>query len=536
MEVPQRTLKNLNQFQEQSDGDGTFLSKFIIVINIFTIILFFSCEDDLYSDLDDENSDGDDGFEESFSKYMKKKYQTPAAPSDVLTKILNSPDVVSTLDRVNLSDRDFVYLAAAFAKANNVDIAATTFSASTVARRRKLLRKNLSEQSQKEFMEKDKNCLVIHWDGKLMENTTKTTGEKNRIDRIAVVVTGAETSKLLAVPKTDSGSGEAQASVVFEQLQKWNLSKNTVGMSFDTTSSNTGKYNGACNLLEKKLKKNLLYLACRHHILEIVAASTFNAVFGVTTGPEVKLFNDFKNSWDGLDKRNYSAINDPRLKKPFLKKTKNSVVEFLKHALENSEKYCPRDDYKEICELCLVVLGERQNYKFRRPGATHHARWMAKIIYVFKIYLLRAELQLSTEVEHSLKELCIFYALIYVHSWITAPLTADAPVNDLFFFKNLLNFKAINAKISETAIEKFSNHLWYLSPEFAPLAIFSEKLTNAEKTQMQRQLKKLTTQITDERILKLNSLTKIKNLKMHDLLGRSSLNTFQLLGFDLDFL
>jgi len=48
------------------------------------------------------------------------------------------------------------------------------------------------------------------------------------------------------------------------------LTEDVVGMSFDTTAANTGHRNGTCVLLEHKIGKDLLWLACRHHILEVL--------------------------------------------------------------------------------------------------------------------------------------------------------------------------------------------------------------------------------------------------------------------------
>lgn len=53
-------------------------------------------------------------------------------------------------------------------------------------------------------------------------------------------------------------------------LLDWKVSDQVVGISFDTTSANTGRLNGACVLIEQKLGKDLLWLACRHHVLEVV--------------------------------------------------------------------------------------------------------------------------------------------------------------------------------------------------------------------------------------------------------------------------
>jgi len=48
-----------------------------------------------------------------------------------------------------------------------------------------------------------------------------------------------------------------------------------VGISFDTTAANTGRLNGPCTLLELKMQKKLLWLACRHHVLEVVCGDVF---------------------------------------------------------------------------------------------------------------------------------------------------------------------------------------------------------------------------------------------------------------------
>lgn len=72
-------------------------------------------------------------------------------------------------------------------------------------------------------------------------------------------------------------------------------------MCFDTTSSNTGVKSGACLLLEKKLKTDLLYFACRHHVHEILAKTAFEKVFGVSMSPNIPLFDRFKSAWSDID-------------------------------------------------------------------------------------------------------------------------------------------------------------------------------------------------------------------------------------------
>jgi hypothetical protein len=75
-------------------------------------------------------------------------------------------------------------------------------------------------------------------------------------------------------------------------LDEWELTDQIIAVGFDTTSSNTGVHRGACTIL--------LWLACRHHVLELVVGAAFKELFGDTTAPEVTLFKTLKTSWDSL--------------------------------------------------------------------------------------------------------------------------------------------------------------------------------------------------------------------------------------------
>jgi len=127
--------------------------------------------------------------------------------------------------------------------------------------------------------------LVVHWDGKLLPDLTG----KEKVDRLPVLVSGKGISQLFTVAKLPSGTGEAQADAVFEAVSEWGLADSIRAMCFDTTSSNTGRIAGACVLLEQKLGKELLSLACRHHIMELSIGAVFQCCMGATSSPEVQL-------------------------------------------------------------------------------------------------------------------------------------------------------------------------------------------------------------------------------------------------------
>ena len=86
------------------------------------------------------------------------------------------------------------------------------------------------------------------------------------VDRLAVLVSWEGVMKVLDVRMLPNGTGEAEASAVFNLIQDWNISNKVKLMSFDTTARNADLKAGACTLLEQKLGKHLS-LACRHHIV-----------------------------------------------------------------------------------------------------------------------------------------------------------------------------------------------------------------------------------------------------------------------------
>jgi len=129
--------------------------------------------------------------------------------------------------------------------------------------------------------------------------------EKKHVDRLPTRLSGNGISKLLGVPKLVSGTGELVATAVFNTIADWGISDQVRAISFDTTASNTGHRAGACVLLEKKLGKSLLHLACRHHIMELVLGSAFEAAFGKSSSPNVILFKRFQQKWAFIDQSCY---------------------------------------------------------------------------------------------------------------------------------------------------------------------------------------------------------------------------------------
>lgn len=101
------------------------------------------------------------------------------------------------------------------------------------------------------------------------------TGTEN-IDRLPVVITTPNVKQLLGVPYLSSGTGKEISSAVYDTLKNWNMLEKVQAFVFDTTASNSGTLNGSCVLLEQILNRPILFLACRHHIFEIISINQFS--------------------------------------------------------------------------------------------------------------------------------------------------------------------------------------------------------------------------------------------------------------------
>jgi hypothetical protein len=226
-------------------------------------------------------------------------------------------------------------------------------------------------------------------------------------------VSGDGNEKLLGVPKVASGTGENEANAVYDLLQKWQLSDAVQAMCFDITSVNTGRLNGVCVRIEHKFGRELTWLACRHHIMEIIPSKVFTMCFGPSSSPDMPLFKKFKSVWSSIDKTSFSGLQI----KAELSDLSGSTITFLQRESLSEQL---RDDYKELVELTQIVLGSPPSkIHWRAPGAVHRTRWMAKLIYAVMIFLFcHQEVVILTDMdEKQIERFVHFGALIYTKAW-----------------------------------------------------------------------------------------------------------------------
>lgn len=133
----------------------------------------------------------------------------------------------------------------------------------------------------------------------------------------------------------------------------------------------------------------MLYLPCRQHIFELISKYVLldQVLSSTTVGPNIPLSDRFKKMWNTFELGFFNfGTTDTIVQKHISKKKADEISNYCLEILETN--IC-RDDYKELLELCVMFLGHSlpNGNKFRKPEASHHARWMSKAIYVLKIFI-----------------------------------------------------------------------------------------------------------------------------------------------------
>ena len=358
---------------------------------------------------------------------------------------------------------------------------------------------------------------------------------------MAILVSGNESEKLLGVPKIGQGTGEQLANMAYMSLLEWKIMDQIVGISFDTTAANTGRLNGACTLLELKMQKKLLWLACRHHVLEVVCGDVFKALFGATSAPFIPLFRRFQEYWPKIDQAAYEPYMDHRLSNE-LQSLRNDAIDFYTHVLQREPGAIPREDYRELLELAVLFLGKvpSRGVRFRVPGAFHHARWMAKLLYVLKLNLFQQQFQITPKERRACLEFGLFIALVYIRPWITCANSCDAPTNDLALVCAFTDYRSISEIISTAATKAITRHLWYLSEELIPLSLFSDHVSIDTKRQMVLRIREIIGHGVEyqERSTRytVQDMTTLLNNPLESFIGPASALFFSALHIDETFL
>ncbi|ESN94280.1 hypothetical protein HELRODRAFT_164091 [Helobdella robusta] len=305
----------------------------------------------------------------------------------------------------------------------------------------------------------------------------------------------------------------------------------------DLTASNTGKKNGACTLLQQKLGRNVLHIACRHHISEIILEHAFSACMSSnTSGPKIALFLRFRNEFNSIDQADYHTIMDDESMNCKVEQHKEGIVS---SCLTQLEQFQPRCDYRELLELSLILLGETppRGVRVLQPGALHRARWMARLIYALKLYMYRHQFLLTRVEKKGICRFIVFGICWYLRSWFTVPDLLSAARHDLQLVKRIQQFRDVDREVSVAAANALSRHLWYVSEEFVGAAFFDDQISHEEKVLMVDALSvksKTTNDFTKRVLMNINDISDEMSAK--DFVSSNTMQFFAILGLPHSFL
>ena len=80
-------------------------------------------------------------------------------------------------------------------------------------------------------------------------------------------------------------------------------------------------------------------------------------------------------------------------------------------------------------------------------------------------------------------KICLFTITLYVKAWLTAPVTCDAPYNDLFVLQSIEAFHNIDSEVADVALCKIKGHLWYVIEDLVGLSVFFDQIFTEKKKQ-----------------------------------------------------
>ena len=143
----------------------------------------------------------------------------------------------------------------------------------------------------------------------------------------------------------------------------------------------------------------------------------------------------------------------------------------------------------------------------------------------------------------SCNQLAVFLVLFYVKYWLCCTSAPDAPISDFDFLK-LLEKAKLSIKneqmiqFIEASYNKMKQHLWYLSERLVPLAFFSKRVDDKNKSEMSKEILRYEgVQPIGTRDMHIpQDGVKFTSMKMKQFIGSDSWTFFDLIGIVPSFL
>ena len=389
------------------------------------------------------------------------------------------------------------------------DLDKFTMSHTSAQRITKKVKKKLGQKIREKYKydaKKKKARLVIHYDGKLVNEIARHKVKKKKRDRLAVVAKSPDLpEQLLGIPELPTGSGLNQTAAIRSLTEP--IEELIIGTSQDTCATNTGVNRGVVVRLSKHLNVLLLRFDCRRHIVELWIKHFGEVISGrATTCTGDTLFSRFRDGFDGIrstiDYEILITFDWPQDDESFLSKKASEALSLVKKYL--AEDTFVRGDYRDLCEAVYVFLsGEKKingkQFKFRLPHKVSHARFMQRGLNYIPLRMLGNQADYMKMSERELMEVDVmstFVALFYTPWFLQSSLTAEAGMLDIQAIGDMRKLrdqleeeynqdkddkKKIQLEAAQKCLGNMYEHGVYLTEDNIVLALAGNKMTMENK-------------------------------------------------------
>ncbi|XP_065662489.1 uncharacterized protein LOC136085087 [Hydra vulgaris] len=271
------------------------------------------------------------------------------------------------MTRYQVSVRAETAMLSSLFQVGGVDIGMLNISKSQMARKNHEIIKNEALIIREQNLDKIKGLkLVLHFDTKLVKQYRTEIKISETVERFAISVSSPETCSLdflLGILEVPTSKGKDQALAIQSLVEYYELTDQIIAFCADKTCSNTGKHNGAIrNIAVCSLPCPILWLMCRHHIMDQHVHDVMMELQGETKGPSQSLCKKHQDLWSKIEKGVNTLANIEKFdwnRTEFALGTlfynlANETMEFCMTALKTN--IFDRGDYKYLCQLVAFYL------------------------------------------------------------------------------------------------------------------------------------------------------------------------------------
>ena len=213
-----------------------------------------NADNDAHVDFEAEDDDGDYTPASGVKNSLSDEYVTLNIPCDAMSQL--SPLAY----RLKLSTQQQTAFMAGVFNVGGANVNDTTLSVSITHRQHHEGTHKKSLFIRENFKENLPPRMVVHWDGKKITYEKK----KKKDERLCILGSspgveedGAKKSdQFFGAPLVSDGTGTIAVQKVADTLSDWDIPKSIIiGMSWDTTASNTGRKKGAATYFESRWRR-----------------------------------------------------------------------------------------------------------------------------------------------------------------------------------------------------------------------------------------------------------------------------------------